>query len=190
MTRRRQRPNVRLPDRCGGERDTHMANTPDDDTRQAVALFRYGLIADLANLPRGTPGIGARLRAKAAQDHDIPGTTRTRVAAETIRDWLKRYRQGGFDALHPRPRGDRGRPRRMPPDVAELLISIKTGNPAFSVRAVIDAARGRDVPADLYLAPSTVHRLLAREGLRDRRPQEPVTDRRRFAYRHTPASCG
>ena len=161
-----------------------MANTPDDDTRQAVALFRYGLIADLANLPRGTPGIGARLRAKAAQDHDIPGTTRTRVAAETIRDWLKRYRQGGFDALHPRPRGDRGRPRRMPPDVAELLISIKTGNPAFSVRAVIDAARRRDVPADLYLAPSTVHRLLAREGLLDRRPQEPVTDRRRFAYRH------
>lgn len=50
-----------------------MANTPDDDTRQAVALFRYGLIADLANLPRGTPGIGARLRAKA---NAVPRLTR------------------------------------------------------------------------------------------------------------------
>ena len=68
-----------------------MAKTPDDDLRQAVALFRYGLIADLVNMPPRTPGIGARLRAKAERDYDIPGTNRTRVAAETIRDWIRLY---------------------------------------------------------------------------------------------------
>ena len=161
-----------------------MAKTPDDDTRQAVALFRHGLVADLVNLPPGTPGIGARLRAKAERDHDIPGTDRTRVAAETIRDWVRLYRRGGFDALHPRPRTDRGRTRRLSAEVAELLISIKTGNPAFSVRAVIDDARRQGVPDDLHLAPSTIHRLLAREGLLARDPDEPAADRRRFAYRY------
>ena len=160
-----------------------MANTLDNDTRQAVALFRYGLIADLVNLPPGMPGTGARLRAKARQDYVIPGTTRTRIAAETMRHWLYDYRKGGFDALYPKNRGDRGRARRMPPEIAELLISIKEDNPALSVRAVIDAARKRDLPADVHLAPSTVHRLLAREGLLERRPDQPVEDRRRFSYR-------
>ncbi len=161
-----------------------MARTLDDDTRQAVALFRYGVIADLVNLPPGTPAIGARLRAKAEKDYVIPGTVRTRVAAETMRHWLTLHRQGGFDALYPKNRGDRGRARRMPPDVTELLISIKEDNPALSVRAVIDAAGERDLPADVHLAPSTVHRLLAREGLLDRGNREPAADRRRFSYRH------
>jgi len=58
---------------------------PDDDLRQTVALFRYGVIADLVQLPAGTPGIGAMLRARAERIYVIPGSTRTRIAAETMR---------------------------------------------------------------------------------------------------------
>ena len=58
---------------------------PDDDLRQAIALFRYGVIADLVHLPLGTKGIGDKLRDKAGQPYTIPGTDRTRVAADTIR---------------------------------------------------------------------------------------------------------
>ena len=85
---------------------------PDDDLRQAIALFRYGVIADLVHLPLGTKGIGDKLRDKAGQPYTIPGTDRTRVAADTIRGWIKLYRDGGFDALYPKPRTDRGQPRR------------------------------------------------------------------------------
>ena len=60
---------------------------------------------------------------------------------------------------------------------------MKTANPP-SVRAVIDEARRQDVPADIHLAPSTVDRLRAREGLFDRDADQPVADRRRFAHRH------
>ena len=70
-------------------------NHSDDDLRQATALFRYGVIADLVHLPVGTPGLIARMRDKATQSYAIPGTTRTRVAANTIRDWIKLYRDGG-----------------------------------------------------------------------------------------------
>ena len=145
--------------------------------------FRYGLIADLAHLPPGTPGIGERLREKANHAYAIPGTRRTRVAAETIRDWLALYRSGGFEALYPKARVDRGRPRRLPPDIAELLVGLKTEQPSLSVNALIGAARERGV--ERPLAPSTVHRLLSREGLLDKRPGEPVAiDRRRFAFRY------
>ena len=80
----------------------------DEKLREAVALFRYGLIADLAHLPRGARGIGEKLKEKAAGTYAIPGTHRTRVAAETIRKWLVTYRYGGFEALYPKRRSDLG----------------------------------------------------------------------------------
>ena len=153
---------------------------PEDELRQAIALFRYGVIADLAHLPVGAPGTGAMMRAKAEQSYVIPGSTRTRIAAETIRGWITAYRRGGFEALYPKRRTDRGKPRRLPPEVAERLIALKTASPNRSVRAVIAAARAEGI--DHPLAPSTVHRLLAREGLFDRKAHDGA-DRRRFAFR-------
>ena len=157
-------------------------NDPDEELRKAVALFRYGLIADVLRLPLGSGEIRRTLNEKAQRTYVIPGTRRTRVAVETMRDWLSLYRTGGFEALYPKTRADRGQPRRLPPEVAELLVSLKTEQPALSVKALIKAARARGI--DHPLAPSTVHRLLSREGLLDRHPGDPVaTDRRRFAYR-------
>ena len=141
-------------------------NDAEEQLRREVALFRYGLIADLVHLPPGTSGIGDKLRAKAEQQYTIPGTLRTRVAAETLRDWLLQYRRGGFDALYPKPRADRGQPRRLPAEAAELLISIKTEHPSWSVRQVIaDAVAGGHLPDGVHPAHSTVHRLLRAEGL-------------------------
>ena len=154
----------------------------DEELRQAVALFRYGLIADVLRLAPGSPDIRRTLHEKAQRTYVIPGTRRTRVAVETMRDWLSLYRTGGFEALYPKIRADRGLPRRLPPEVAESLVSLKTEQPALSVSALIKAARERGV--DHPLAPSTVHRLLSREGLLDKHPSDPVaTDRRRFAFR-------
>lgn len=159
---------------------------PDDDLRQAVALFRYGVIADLVHLEPGTPGITRRLSTKAREDYTIPGSRRTRIAVETLRHWLKRYRKDGFDALLPKPRNDRGRPRRLPDAVAELLVSIKEQHPKLPVRLVIERARqSGNVPDDVPLPLSTVHRLLSREGLMIKKTDAPIgTDRRRFAFEH------
>jgi transposase InsO family protein len=158
--------------------DTHP------DPRHAVALFRYGVIADLLRLEPGADGLYQRIAEKAARDYVIPGSPRTRVAAETIRHWLKRYRAGGFDALMPKPRADRGRPRKIPDDIADLLVAIKEQHPKLPVRAVIDHAHASGaLPEDFALAPSTVHRILTREGLMQKRTDAPSSnDRRRFAF--------
>ena len=156
----------------------------DTNHRHEVALFRYGLIADLVHLAPGTKGLYRRLEEKAAGHYFIPGTSRTRVAAETLRDWLKRYRKGGFEALMPKVRADRGRARGLPPEVVDALLSIKEGNPKLSVRLVIAQARASgEVPAELPLPPSTVHRLFVRHGLMHT-PGETASerDRRRFAF--------
>lgn len=149
-----------------------------------VALFRYGLIADLRDVRPGDRSLHARLEEKADREYDIPGTTRRRVAAGTLREWLYAYRRGGFDALKPRPRRDVGRARALPPAVADALCTLKEEAPTFSVLMLVATARQRGlIPPDLVVAPATVHRLLTRHGLMVRAPETSTTkDRRRFAF--------
>lgn len=152
---------------------------------RTVALFRYGLIAELVHLPLGSPGLHAKLREKANQSYTIPGSTRTRVAAETLRDWLKNYRRGGFDALLPKPRTDRGRSRALPPAIADSLLCLKEELPQLSIPQLIRIAFERGIATDSQLLPrATVHRLFSRAGLMSKTAQTPDQDRRRFAFAH------
>ena len=155
----------------------------DDSTREQMALFRYGLIADLAHRQEDEKGLYRLLQEKAEKDYVIPNSRRTRVAAETIRDWLQAFRRGGFAALRPQPRRDQGRARAIPQPVADLLCQIKEETAALSVTAVIAEARAKGIAEEITLAPATVHRLLAQHGLMDKQPKEPTSkDRRRFAF--------
>ena len=158
----------------------------DSQQRQAIALFRYGLIAEFAQLPSGSKGLYARLREKANRDYTIPGTTRTRVTLETLRHWLRSYRRSGFDALLPKGRADRGRSRALPQAVVDALLSLKEQQRALSIPQLIRAVReAGTAPASIELSPSTVHRLLSHAGLMHQPPGEPGSqDRRRFAFAH------
>lgn len=161
-----------------------MTDTPTKRSDE-IALFRYGLIADLIHLRPGDRSLGKRLADKAAGTYHVPYSTRCRVAAETMRHWLKAYRKGGFEALKPRPRKDAGSSRALPQRVADTLCQIKEDNPALSVQLVIkEALASGTVPDGLPLPPSTVHRLLSRQGLIRKRDKDRDTDRRRFAFEH------
>lgn len=156
---------------------------PNPRTADAVALFRYGVIAELIHLDPKQREISARLRAKAERSYDIPRSTRRHVAAETIRDWLQAYRRGGFEALRPKPRADRGQMRAVDQSVADLLCAIKEEHPDYSIPLVIAAARTKGVAPEVALPNATVHRLLTRHGLMERRrDQGDSNDRRRFAF--------
>jgi len=156
----------------------------DDDQRQETALFRYGVIADLVQLAPGTTGIYRLMAAKAAREYRIPGSSRTRIAMDTIRDWLGLYRAGGFDALLPKPRCDAGRPRALPDVLVESLLAIKEQHRDYSVREVIKQAHALEqVPTGIPLPPSSVHRLLSRHGLMLPKPEDPSdNDRRHFQF--------
>jgi transposase InsO family protein len=153
------------------------------DLRQSVALFRYGLIAEFVPLPPNTPGLYAKLQHKAQHSYTIPGSTRTRVAAETLRDWLKRYRHGGFDALLPKARADRGRSRALPALVADGLLSLKEEMPQLSIPQLIRVALERGIAGEAKVLPrATVHRLFSTAGLMRKSAPDTSQDRRRFAF--------
>jgi transposase InsO family protein len=163
----------------------------EDETRRAeraeqVALFRYGLISDLVHPAVGDEGrrLYERLREKAAKSYCIPGSRRTHVAVETLRDWLSAYKAGGFDALRPKLRADIGHARAVPQPLCDLLVMLKDEHRDWSVATVIETAKQMDEQAATMALPvSTVHRLLSRAGVMGKPPEEPTSkDRRRFAY--------
>ena len=86
-----------------------------DSKSEKIALFRYGLIATLVleKLPRGE--LMRRARELARHDYEIPFSNRTTVSADSLLAWAQRYRNGGFEALAPHPRRDRGQSRVMTP---------------------------------------------------------------------------
>ena len=156
-----------------------------DEKHQAIALFRYSVIADLIQLPPQHRGLYKLLTEKAEREYNIPGTLRRRVAAETIRGWLRAYRSGGFDALVPKERADVGSTRAIPPHVVDLLCQRKDDEPALTIPLLIKRVREEHsavISDEVVLADSTVHRLLARRGLM-RKPSDPTSkDHRRFEY--------
>lgn len=158
----------------------------DAERRQQIALFRYGVIADLVQLPPLHRGLYKLLNDKAAREYDIPFSLRRRVAAETIRGWLRDYRRGGFDALMPKVRSDVGSARHLPPAVVDLLCETKDATPTLSIPMLIKKVRDEHpalVTDELDLPLSTVHRLLSRRGLMVRREDDATTkDRRRFEF--------
>lgn len=155
-----------------------------DESRlsEQVALFRHGLVAPLAQRALQRGELQRALDEAASHEYVIPGSNRSRVAEATIRDWLRAYKAGGFDALKPRPRRDAGETRALAPEVVEALAAVKEATPALSVRLVIKTARDTGkVAKDVRLPPSTVHRALQARGLMDK-AAAPTVDRRRFCH--------
>lgn len=154
------------------------------DLIERVALFRHTLIARL--LPEDlTPSQrAAEMQRIINQSHQIPGSSRQRVAESTVRSWLRAYQHGGFDALKPRPRADRGEPRSLSPPLIERLIQIKEQQPTLAIRLIIDQARSEQLIGRDELVPvSTVHRLFQRLGLMTpANAQRQGEDRRRFSF--------
>lgn len=153
---------------------------------EKVALFRYGVIADLIHVPPGKgSGLEKKLQDIGNKSYEIPGSRRTQVAAETARQWLYRYRHGSFEALQPKRRADTGKARNLSQEVVDLLLGIKEEQYHLSVPQVIAAARKHPeiVPPELELPRSTVHRQLAAAGLMRKRPKDPSSkDLRRFGF--------
>ena len=157
-----------------------------DPAKQAekVALFRYSVISELLQLTPGTLEYREEMRRLTEKEWNIPGSDRTRIARQTIRDWLQNYDPVvGVDSLRPKIRSDQGKRRRLSVEAAEILLATKREHPKWSVEKVIEKARQKPgMPQEESLPETTVYRLLRDEGLMNRQPAASLQDRRKFQY--------
>jgi putative transposase len=142
-----------------------LSETDPHDLNTDIALFRYGLIAQLVHTPPDTGHQERLLREIASRIYAIPGSTRTRVSITTLRRYLKTYREKGFDALRPFPRADTGTPRAFPPEVLEKAIALREEQPARTTRTLVDILQrdeSLNLPRSVNVHTLTTH--LRRRG--------------------------
>ena len=89
---------------------------------RAVGLFRYMLIREAADPALSTRQRGKMVREIAAREHTDPSGRPVRLTRWTLDMWIRRWREGGFDALVPSPRQSAP---RTPPEVMELAVALK-----------------------------------------------------------------
>src|ERR1700746_2596512 len=134
-----------------------------DAKAEKIALFRYGLIAPLVleALPRGE--LTRRAEEIAARQYQ-----RTWIAVDTLLDWAVRYRNGGFEALAPQSRLDRGKSRTITPQLADLIERLKRENPhrtGTTLLRELALSSGQDTAG---ISASTLYRFLKQRGLSER----------------------
>jgi putative transposase len=139
-----------------------------DAKAEKIALFRYGLIATLVleKLPRGE--MIRRARELAEHEYDIPFSDRRHVSVETLLQWAARYRNGGLDALAPQPRSDRGKPRVISPQLAQLIERLKRENPHRNGTTLLRELALVSEDGTAPLSESSLYRFLKTIGLTKR----------------------
>lgn len=155
-----------------------------DAKAEKIALFRYGLIAPLVleSLPRGE--LTRRAEEIAARQFEIPTSTRTSVSVDTLLDWALRYRNGGFEALAPQPRQDRGQSRIITPRLADLIERLKRENPHRTGATLLRELALESGQNTSGLSASTLYRFLKQRGLSERQLLAPAAHKK-FEAQHS-----
>jgi transposase InsO family protein len=136
-----------------------------EERRTEIALFRYTLILPLLREP--SPRARQQMRRNlAAVFYDMPHSNRRQVSITTLRRWESRYRTGGFDALKPQPRADRGQPRAVSAETLDRAEALKREQPFRSARSIAHMLTMDNTSpiSEARLAPRTLRRQLARRG--------------------------
>ena len=142
-----------------------MQDPKPKDHREEVAVFRHGLIGELAVRDLSHGELSAELRRISGQRVRPPDCDNTRCyAVPTLERWLYAFKRGGLEGLAPRGRADRGRGRELALALRDLLCDIRRERPEVSVPMILRTLRA-DGRAGPEVTACTVRRMFAERGL-------------------------
>jgi len=112
-----------------------MKNTS-PSVSEAVALRRMSLVQAVIELLQCHWPLSAALE-QVSSTHPLPGESEAPpqfVAQRTLEDWYYAFQKGGFEGLKPKPRSDRGKPRRLSPQQLQWILEQVRSFPGVSVK--------------------------------------------------------
>ena len=90
-----------------------MKNEPQIPQSQALALERFALITQIQDLLRQGFPLSVALEQVSLRPLNLPDGSQRLFARRTLEDWWYDYQRGGFAALTPKVRADKGHPRTL-----------------------------------------------------------------------------
>ncbi len=150
----------------------------DEDAKKAIAVFRFGVIADLVGRKLNRGEKERILKEKVSYEWDIPRSGRTYIGRSTILTWLRIYERSGrkLESLYPDERSDKGTPRALDEESTAALLALRKDLPKVSLSVLMKEAKKRRIIPE-RVSYATVGRLLKIHG--PTREISPI-DRRRF----------
>jgi putative transposase len=133
---------------------------------EAVALARFSLISKVQELVAQQVPLKIALETVASSSASAgPEGSSPPVAVRTLEDWWYAHRRGGFAALHPQSRCDRGVPRTLSPEQEQRIVAQVRTHPAIAVKVLYRRWKQEDptLPS-LY----SIYRSLQRHDLSQR----------------------
>lgn len=148
-----------------------------------LALFRYGVISPFITGPRNVyRSADAFFKSAAEQTYQNSDGDFVQLDASTIRRWYEAYQDKGFEGLLPKRRMDKGKPRKLDPELAERIKFIKKEYPRIPVSVIYQKLleEGAITPTDVSLSSVTryVHQIMEEEQITTNK------DMRRFIQEH------
>lgn len=156
----------------------------DDETRQTIALWRLSVLGPLISARLEHGDRRALFHEAAAREHRMPNGRLVRLSARTIEAWFYAWQAGGFAALHPKVRDDKGTSRAISAALADLVVRAKLEKPRRSIRRIIRMLERAGLAKPGELSRSSVHRLLVRHGASTRPARGQAVERRSFIHEH------
>jgi putative transposase len=156
----------------------------DEQQRRAIALWRVSVLGPLISARLEHGEVRELCEQAAARTHQLPDGRFVQLSWRTIETWHYAYKRGGFAALMPQTRSDRGSSRAISVELEDLILRAKRERPRRSVRRIIRMLERVHVVARGELSRSTVHRLLARHGVSSIPVSGPSSERRSWISEH------
>lgn len=148
----------------------------DSKIANSVGLLRHQIISPVL-METGRSQMNY-FREVAAREWDVPGRGPRRFGAMTMKGWLNRYKQNGFQALVPKLRDDSGGFRKISDERKKSIRALRKDHLSMSVVKFYECAMKADILGSPPLCMATLRRFLKIENL-FAVPDQP-TARKRF----------
>lgn len=150
----------------------------DENDREQIALFRYGLIAPL--LHGSIEDRGEYLAEVSSKIYQVPYYGTMEYSPKTIQGWLNAFQRNGLEALKPRSRSDKGKPRVIPLEARQKILELREGNTQVPATVFYQQLVEKGVLKPQDVSYCTLYRFLKRLDLVGKRPRK-EPERKRFA---------
>lgn len=151
-----------------------MKNEGFNRPEESVALRRFAYVSKIEELLRQDYQLSRALEEAACNPPPDPEGQQGRLhSPSTLEDWWYAYKYGGFGALYPKGRSDRGQPRRLTPAQKEWVLKEVRSHPKASVKLLYRRWKSQDPTLP---SVSAIYRFLHSSSLsaKDRREGSPA----------------
>jgi transposase InsO family protein len=155
----------------------------DIDKKNEIALFRFSLISSLIHL-NDDEDMNNLLNSIEKKTFEIPFSKRKKINKKTILKYLSMYKKNGFNALLPKNRIDKDKPRNIKEPILSEIIKLKKEEPKRSVKQILYQLKLNPAFSDVNISIRTVSRLFNKLGLTKEKLLSNKKIFRRFEMEH------